>query len=292
MLVKYRIQMKLKAAAVISALTLAAIINSFATSSLAQKPTGQKSPPGGPQGRPGGGFGGGGGQGFRQGGRGGPRMPASLASLPIPVLVSNLSLTSAQQGEIQKIHEKLAADVKTMFPQQAQGQARPDMKAMQALMEKMQAKNKEFSAKIDAKLTASQRKLVPDLLKDAGFFNQAGIPLEMRKDLALTSTQKTAISSIVDSSRKAMQAKMQGMQPSGDREAFGKMMQQSRKDMQDKVQSKLTAKQKAQVDKYVKDHPRRGRGGPGGPEGPGGPGGPGGGPRSGGAPRGNKGIGV
>jgi Spy/CpxP family protein refolding chaperone len=149
-------------------------------------------------------------------------------------------------------------------------------------LKKMQDLTTKATSSIDAVLTPAQKKELPGALKEIGTMRNAGIPLETLGDLKLTSTQKTKIASIADKAQKDMEVKVKAA--NGDFQSLMPAIQQARAKTHTDVMATLTASQKAVVEKYEKDHPRRGfgggMGGPGGGGrrggGPGGPGGPGG----------------
>ncbi len=154
------------------------------------------------------------------------------------------------------------------------GMAPADIKKLQDLSAKA-------TSSIEAVLTPAQKKELPGVIKEVVALRSAGIPLDTLGDLKLTSAQKSKIVSLSDAAQKDMDAKRKA---GGD---FRSMMQDSRKKTHDSVLATLTQPQKAVVDKFEKEHPRRGfgagGGGFGGPGGGGfgggrrgGPGGPGG----------------
>lgn len=228
--------------AAMAACGLTAILMSASTATLAQ----QQPPPGG--GFPGGFRGG-------QGGRFGNQTP-TLGNMPIDVLASSLDLKDDQKTAIQKIQMAARTESRSIDPRPAQGDPPPDATERKARQEKIAALDKKTISDIEALLTDDQKKMLPDLLKDAKLYNAARIPLQLRKDLALTDDQKKAIAEISDTAAKAMQEKMKEAQASGDFGAIRQLMQDSQKDTHDKIFAKLTEAQKTKIDDYAKAHPQ------------------------------------
>ncbi len=234
----------------VAALTLLAL-SSVSIVAHAQQPGGP--PPGGP----------GGGRGF--GGPGGP--PGGRiqpATAPVDALAAELKLTATQVDKIKAIQAAYRKDRDRLMPPPGnQGGAPPNREAMQAL-------DKATSDKIVAVLTDDQKAALPRVIQMLDAFQSAGVPPQVIGDLKLTDDQKNQALRINKEMQQAMQKAMQDQ----DRQA----MMDARKKAHDEILALLTDDQKAILDKFVKDHPRRGPGGPGGPggrRGPGGPGGPG-----------------
>jgi hypothetical protein len=144
---------------------------------------------------------------------------------------------------------------------------------------KMQALAKKEASSIEAVLTPQQRSQLPGALKEIGALRSAGIPLETLGDLKLTSSQKSKISTISMKSQKEIEAKLKAA--NGDFMSVGPVIRQAGEKTHADVMGVLTAPQKGVIDKYEKEHPRRGFGG-------GGFGGPGGGPGRRGGPGGGR----
>ena len=276
-----------------------------------QPPAGRQGGPGGPGG-PGGMRGGGMG-----GGRGGMRgmgRAMTAATTPVPALAAELKLSDRQQKEITGIQDKFRKDMMGMFagggfggpggpggprpggpnagggrpgapggpgprmggPGGGMGGPGGRMGGMApADMKKIQDLATSASAKIEGVLTPTQKKELPGALKEIGAMRQAGIPLETLNDLKLNGSQKSRIATITDTAQKDMEAKAKAA--NGNFQVLGPAFQESRQKTHASVMAVLTSPQKAIIDKYEKDHPRRGRGGPGGGGGFGGGRGPGGG---------------
>ena len=159
-----------------------------------------------------------------------------------------------------------------------------------ANVQKMQNMANQATSSIEAVLTPEQKKRLPGALKEIGAMRQSGIPLETLADLKLSSDQKARIAGISDKSQKEMEAKLKAS--NGDFRSLGSAFQDARTKTHESVMAVLSPSQKSIVDKYEKDHPRRGFGGPGGGGGFGGPGGGRGGPGGPGGPGGRRGAGV
>ncbi len=237
-----------------------------------------------------------GGQG-QPGGRrtGGMRMPGmrmmdrplTLSATPVPTLKAVFKLSDAQEKKISAIAEKAGQDMRGLFPRMERGQ-RPDQKAIEAAMPKLEARMKKADADIMKELTPAQRQKAPAMLKEMHALRGAGLPMSLAGSLKLTPAQLTKLQAVAkersEKLRKLVAGAGQG-NPGAAMQQFGQLRDDARK----KALGALNAQQKAAVEKWEKEHPRAqfgGRmGGPGGPGGPGGrmgaPGMPGG-PRPGG----------
>ena len=274
---------------------------------MAQPPAGGR--PGG-FGQPGGGRRGGGGQ---PGGRmfGGRNMTAATTS--VSALTAELNLTAKQQQQIKDIQAKFRKDMRAMMPAGGPGgpggprpggpggpngprpggpggPGGPRPGGAPFDVQKMQDMASKASTSIEAVLTPAQRKQLPGAVKEIGAIGQAGIPIETLGELKLTSAQKAKISTIGDKSQKDMVSQFRSA--NGDFQKLRPVIQQLRDKAHTDVLAVLTSSQKSVIDKYEKEHPRRGfgGGGPGGFGGPGGgrrggPGGPGGRPAGAGSPK-------
>jgi hypothetical protein len=206
------------------------------------------------------------------GGPGGGRIQPATA--PADALASELNLTATQVDKIKAIQAAYRKDRDSLMPpRDNQGGGPPNREAMQSIMEKLQALDKATSDKIVAVLTDDQKAALPRVIQMLDAFQSAGVPPQVIGDLKLTDDQKKQALRINKEMQQAMQQAMQDQ----DRQA----MMDARKKAHDEILALLTDDQKAILDKFVKDHPRRGPGGPGGPggrgpggRGPGGPGGP------------------
>jgi len=253
--------------------------------------------------------------GGRQGGRGGGMgfgrlgLKPSAATTPLAALTAELKLTDKQQSQIKTIQDKMMKDMMATRPAGGPGgpgggpggprpggpnPGRPGgpgggpggpgggggrfAPLSPADLKKMQDISAKANSSIEAVLTPAQKKELPGALKEIGTLRNAGIPFETLGELKLTSTQKTKIASITDKAQKDMAAKFTAA--NGNFQSLRTVMQDARTKTHADVMTTLTPTQKAVIDKYEKDHPRRGFGGPGGGGGrrggPGGPGGPGG----------------
>jgi hypothetical protein len=245
-------------------------------------------------------------------------MKMTAATTPLPALTAELKLTDKQQAQIKTIQDQAMKDIMAMRPAGGPGgpggpgpggpaggprpggpnPGRPGGGApggpgggfggrMGGIspedVKKLQTVSDKASSKIEAVLTSDQKKALPGALKEIGTMRNAGIPVQTLGDLKLTSAQKAKISSIADKAQKDMEVKMKAA--NGDFMSLGPVFQQARQKTHTDVMATLTTAQKGVIEKYEKEHPRRGgfgggMGGPGGGGrrggGPGGPGGPGG----------------
>ena len=155
----------------------------------------------------------------------------------------------------------------------------PNFEQMRANMDKVRGLDEKYSKQIEAQLTDSQKKAVPDALKELSMMAQAGIPLDIIGDMKLTADQKRKIEAAVTKSQQDLQKKMEAARESGDFQSIREAMQSAGESRHRMVMAALTDSQKSLVENFMKEHPMRGPGGPGfGPGGPGGfgPGGQGG----------------
>jgi Spy/CpxP family protein refolding chaperone len=230
-----------------------------------------------------------------------------LAVTPVSALSTELKLTGKQQQQVKQAQDKFRKEMSAMMPAGGPGgpprlggpggpprpggpnagPGRPGgpggpgggMRGggFGGNTQKMQDVAKKTSSGIEAVLTPQQKRELPTALKEIGTMRQAGIPLETLGELKLTSSQRSRIGAISVRSQKEMEARVKAA--NGDYQSLQPAFQQAREKTHSDVMGVLTASQKAIVDKYDKDHPRRGGGGPGG--GGRGFGGPGGGRRGG-----------
>jgi Spy/CpxP family protein refolding chaperone len=240
------------------------------TSASAQ-PGGFGGPPPGGFGGPGGGPGRGGPGG--RGGFGGPR-PVSVIGIPAAVLTKGLKLTAAQKTKIEGIQKQFQLQRERLMPRplSEEGPTQQDFEKMRANGEKIRTLEQTASQKINATLTAPQKKALASLLKEAETMRMVGLPLELSYNLNLSAVQKSKIVALGQAAQKKREAARQSgnFRPGGDdREATHRQ-----------ALAVLTAAQKKTVATYQQTHPRMGFGGP-----PGGFGGFGGrGPGGGGPP--------
>jgi hypothetical protein len=203
----------------------------------------------------GGGGGRGQGRGFGQG-RGGFGGPPSLSNISLTYLTAALGLNDEQKTKIQAAQEKVRTDMRAAFQDAGQG---GDRAAMQAKMKEI---NDQAKTDIEAVLTDAQKKKVDAVLKDAGTYNGAGIPLDVVPELKLTADQKKKLADIAEAATKEQQATMKDIQDArqaGDNQKAQELMQTmrtSRQAVQEKAQAVLNDEQKASIEKYNKEHPR------------------------------------
>jgi Spy/CpxP family protein refolding chaperone len=171
----------------------------------------------------------------------GQRGQASLATLPIDTVAKLLSLTADQKTKVAAIQTKLQEDSRALRPQQGQ---QPDPAARQKRAEL----NTEAIKQIDAILTDEQKKKFSSARDEMAVLRAVGAPMGMMGELKFSDEQKKKIADM----QKENQAKLQGLSRE-ERQAKGREMQQ---EMRTKVEALLTAEQKAQIEKYVKEHPQ------------------------------------
>ena len=136
--------------------------------------------------------------------------------------------------------------------------------------QKMQGLATRAAASIEAVLTPTQRKQLPGAMREIGALQTAGIPSATLRELKLTSTQKSRIEALAENFQKELAARAQAA--NGDFRSIMPAMLQLCDKTRANASDLLTPAQKAVVEKYGKDHPRRGVGGFGGAgRGPGGP---------------------
>lgn len=260
--------------------------------------------PGGGPGGPGGG-----------GRQGGGRRQVNIAALPVATLEKALGLNASQKAKVQQIHDKY---VKESTPLRPQPGAMPDRENMQKLRELGRNASTEIEALLTApqkqKLTAMREELGLYRLAGipAGLYGQIGLTEAQKKKLKDLQAEATAgmggpgggpgagrpgpgatagpQAGARPGGQRGAQRGTPGAGPGGPGAGPGgpgaggpnmQGMMQAFQQMRAKAEAVLTPAQKAQIEKYYKDHPNeRPRFGFGG--GPGG-GGPGGGP---GAPAG------
>lgn len=231
-------------------------------------------PGAGRPGRPGGGGFGGPGGGMRMPGMRMMNRDVTLSQVPLPTLKAALKLNAAQEKKIDGIRTRAREGMRSLFQMPRQGE-RPDPKAMEATMKKMEAAGKKSDADIKAVLTPAQRKQVPGLLKEAEALRGSGLPIGVAGGLNLTADQVGKLSAI---GKKRSDASAKLFQGNGDPRAAFEKMGKLRDAARKQAMGVLNAKQKAAVEKWEKDNPRGGfgMGGPGGRMGaPGGMGAPG-----------------
>jgi hypothetical protein len=227
----------------------------FTLTALAQQRPAQPGGPGGGQGggqRFGqGGFGGGGGRGQ---GRGGRQM--SVATMRVSTLDAIVKLTPQQKTKVTQLQDKYNKDTAVLRSQRQPGQ-RPD----QATFQKMRDLNDRATKDIEAVLTADQKKKLATARTEMRLYRLAGIPTGMYGQIKLTADQKNKLDAIQKSLTPGQPGgNRQGQPGGGNPQAMMASFQAAR----DKAAAVLTPAQKAQIEKYRKDHPDEGRGGFGG----------------------------
>lgn len=179
------------------------------------------------------------------------RGPATLASIPVDLLVGPLKLTDDQKAKIKASQEKVAKA--TAEAGKAAGAGGGGSGAgSPAVRDARQAAIKE----ITAVLTSEQKSKVEGVVQEFGSYQQLGIPLQILGELKLTDGQKAKIKPIAEE----MQKKVQGLRAGGgppDRQA----MQQLRQDYAAKATAILTAEQKAAIEKWRTANPMQRPGG-------------------------------
>jgi hypothetical protein len=190
----------------------------------------------------------------------GPRQ-ATLASVPVSVLDANLKLTDEQKTNIQKIQDRYAEERKALMPQFSPGGPPPDRQTMIENFQKMRASDDKASKEIEAQLTDSQKKQLPDLLKDVSLYRSVNLPPELISELKLTPDQKKQLETIARDSQADMRSKMREAAQSGGFQAARDVMQKSRQATYEKALTVLTPDQKDKTVAYVKAHPQRDEGG-------------------------------
>jgi hypothetical protein len=196
-------------------------------------------------------------------GRGGYNAAPTLANMPVAYMTMALGLKDEQKTKIQAIQDKVRTDMQDLRKPDENGQ-RPDRATLQP---KITALNDQAKKDIEALLTPEQLKKSATLVKTAGIYNSAGIPLGVVADLKLTADQDAKLAAIAADADKAnvtMQKDMADAQ--GDQQKTDDLRQArqtARKATQDKALAVMTDAQKTMLTQYQKDHPG-GRGGNGG----------------------------
>jgi Spy/CpxP family protein refolding chaperone len=167
----------------------------------------------------------------------------SLATVPVDALKKLLNLTDEQATKIKGIQDTYQADIRALRP--APG-TQPDPTTRQKRAEL----TRKASEDIQNVLTTEQKEKMKNLVKEIGPLMAAGIPVGVIPNLKLTDDQKKQIAAIV----KETQDKRQALTPEERRSQGRQLMQDARA----KIQALLTDAQKATIQKWEKDHPRRG----------------------------------
>lgn len=199
------------------------------------------------QGQPGGGRGQGGGQGRGQGRGGG----ASLASVPVDVLQTELKLTSDQAAKIKIAQSGVKAAQKEMQDAMAAAQGgQADPTAMREMFTKFRDVNTKATEEINGILDDKQKEAAKGLLQTIGDLGQIGVGAGAYGDLKLTDDQKTAIHALITKSQKDNADKLQALRDGGDQQAMRDFFTASRAEMTKKGQALLTDAQKKVAAKF------------------------------------------
>ncbi len=136
---------------------------------------------------------------------------------------------------------------------------------MQKFFAQMRARQKKQAEQIMALLTPAQKREVPALLQRMKLYNMAGLPVDLIGKLHLSHAQAVKISSEIAPMRQhAMETMRKDMQ-SGNMQAGFESMRSSQAAIQSKVNSLLTAHQRALVQQFRSAHPMGMMGRPGRP---------------------------
>lgn len=188
--------------------------------------------------------------------RGQGRRGAFVATIPVEALEKALSLTGDQKTKIKAVQDKLRAEMRENRPQPGAPPApgQPGGRGG-AFGETMRNANQE----IMGILTDAQKTKLRELSQGLGGLRMVGIPMGLALQLNLTADQKSKLQAIGEGVRE----KMQAIPREERREKMRPLMEETRA----KAMEVLTAAQKAQVEKFMKENPQggRGQGRPGGP---------------------------
>ena len=194
------------------------------------------------------------GGGGRQGGgqrRGGGN---ALVNMPLSVIDSYLKLTADQKTKITAIQTQYKTDAKAFTPAPPAAGEMPDPQVQRDMRTKQREASTKADTDIKAVLTDDQTKLVPDMTKELGVYQSAGIPIGVVSDMNFTAEQKTKITTIASDSAKEIQAKNKEARANGgqpDRQAMADL----RKAASEKIMAVLTDTQKTTLEAYRKAHP-------------------------------------
>jgi Spy/CpxP family protein refolding chaperone len=172
----------------------------------------------------------------------------TLLQVPADVIAGELKLTGDQQAKVKAVQEKYQASLRGLREQQ--GGDRPSA----ALAEKLRETRASAQAEIDAILTAEQKTNAPKVLEGYRRIVMVGIPPQALGVLKLTDAQKTELMTIA----KEAQDKMAALPPE-ERRTKGMDI---RRDVRTRMDTVLTAEQKAALQKWQQEHRPQGRGGP------------------------------
>ena len=248
-------------------------------------------------GRQGSGGGGGFGGQQRQG-----RPALTLSTVPVAAMTPYFGLSEDQAKKIEEIQKSARSGMQEMATRfqsmrgqfgdnpspQDQEKMRAEMLKMrteaQTKMAQMQQNQTKADREIRQVMTEEQRPGTPLFLREAEFFQNAGLPLELIKALNLESMQKVKINVILDKTNAERQQKMQAMfanarsqnggrgnngggaaaqaegaNANGGRanwQAFGETMRTDAEATRKLILEVLTAEQRTLVEKFEKENPQ------------------------------------
>ena len=180
--------------------------------------------------------------------------PLTLSATPLPTLKAVFKLSAAQETKIGAIMEKAGQDMRGIFPRMERGQ-RPDQKAIEAAMPKLEARMKQADAEIMKELTPAQKQKVPAMLKEMHALRGSGLPMSLAGSLSLTSAQLAKLEAVGKERNQKLRKISDGSgrtNPGAAMQQIGQLREEARK----KAMGALTAQQKAAVEKWEKEHPR------------------------------------
>ena len=176
--------------------------------------------------------------------------PVHISDLTIAQMDQTLKLSDDEKTKIQAVLDKRAADYKTLvLPSDQQGNAAA---VREANGKRLDMTNKA-DADIEALLTDDQKKMLPDFKRNVSVYQRSGLPLALMTDLKLTDEQRQKIAQQAGQNQRTMRQKAQEAQQSGTA-MTGAQRQAMLKENRDKILALLTPEQRAQVDKYDKEH--------------------------------------
>jgi Spy/CpxP family protein refolding chaperone len=190
----------------------------------------------------------------RPGGQGLPRQLGmgrlSLVAVPVEILDTSLKLSADQKSKIADIQAKYREEARALRP--AQG-GPPNPAATRENMQKIRQLAEQANQQIQAALNNDQKAKVPALLEEFGALQTAGIPLPLLPELKLTDDQKKQILEVAKTTRDQVQAMSRE-----ERRAKGRQMMM---EARTKINNILTGVQKAAIEKWNRENPRRRQGG-------------------------------
>jgi Spy/CpxP family protein refolding chaperone len=223
---------------------------------------------------------------------GGPAIGAlnrkpSLVNAPITAMTRYFGLTEEQAKKIEEIQKNARPDFKAIFQDAfkiSEGDGAttttPDGRTIRTLsirvdpekMKEMEAKAQERNAKlqqdmeraekeIELVLTPEQRPGVNPFLRDLELFQGAQLPPELIRDLDLNGPQKRKLQIIVRDAVAAQEQQRQQIvakaRAGGDLTGIGATFKSFQDGVRDKSLAVLTPEQRALVEKWEKENPRR-----------------------------------